>query len=165
MAAPTTPATSDCPFCRRLAALHELPPAELVCQLPDSVVFLGPWQYYHGYCVVVSRRHARELYDLAVEARRGYLDEMCLVARAIGECFRPHKLNYELLGNQVPHLHWHLFPRSSTDPEALQPVWLALARAEHDPEERRRLQTGPTEPLATAAVLRHKIQEIGTGTP
>jgi diadenosine tetraphosphate (Ap4A) HIT family hydrolase len=156
---------ADCPFCQKLGRLHELPEDEVVARLPHSVVFLGSWQYYHGYCLVVSRRHARELSGLPDEARRGYLDEMCLVARAVEQCFRPDKLNYELLGNQVPHLHWHLFPRSQTDPDALRPVWLALDRAERDPAERRRLQTGPLGRAETAGLLRRALQERTARTP
>ena len=147
----------DCPFCRKLAAPRELPPEEVVWQFPHSVALLGPWQFYHGYCVLVSRRHATELGELDAAGRRAYLDEMCLLARAIGDCFRPRKLNYELLGNQVPHLHWHLFPRSAADPEALKPVWLALDRAERDPAERRHYESGPQDRAATAAALRQRL--------
>jgi diadenosine tetraphosphate (Ap4A) HIT family hydrolase len=151
---------ADCPFCQRLTRLHEQPGDDLVARLPHSVVLMGPWQFYHGYCLVVSRLHARELHELTDGERRGYLDDMCRAARAVEECFRPHKLNYELLGNQVPHLHWHLFPRSRTDPDALKPVWLALDRAAHDPAERRRLETGPLGRAETAALLRRKLQEL-----
>jgi diadenosine tetraphosphate (Ap4A) HIT family hydrolase len=163
--ASTAPAAADCPFCQRLAGLRELPDEDLVGQLAHSVVLLGPWQFYHGYCLVVSRRHATELDRLAPSERRGYLDDMCLVARAIEECFRPDKLNYELLGNQVPHLHWHLFPRLRSDPEALKPVWLALDRAERDPAERRRLEPGPLSRAQTTALLRRKLQELTAGAP
>jgi diadenosine tetraphosphate (Ap4A) HIT family hydrolase len=161
---PDPAADADCPFCRKLAQLPGQPGDEVVARLPHSVVFLGPWQFYHGYCVVVSRQHARELSGLADAERRGYLDDMCLAARAVEACFRPHKLNYELLGNQVPHLHWHLFPRSAADPDALKPVWLALDRAERDPAERQRLQTGPFGRAETAALLRRKLQEL-TASP
>src|SRR5262245_52666094 len=118
--------TPDCPFCHRLGHLRELPDEDVVWQFAHSVALLGPWQYYHGYCVLVARRHATELSRLEDAERRGYLDEMCTLAAAIEACFAPRKLNYELLGNQVPHLHWHLFPRARHDPEALKPVWLAL---------------------------------------
>jgi diadenosine tetraphosphate (Ap4A) HIT family hydrolase len=136
----------------------------MVAGLTHSVVLLGPWQYYHGYCVVVSRRHATELSGLADAERRSYLDEMCLVARAMEAAFHPDKLNYELLGNQVPHLHWHLFPRSHSDPEALKPVWLALDRAERDPAERQRLQIGPLGRAETATLLRRTLQQLRSGT-
>jgi diadenosine tetraphosphate (Ap4A) HIT family hydrolase len=153
----------DCPFCRKLAALEDLPESEVVWQFPHSVALLGKWQFYQGYCLLVSRTHARELSQLGDSERRAYLDEMCLLAQAIEVCFRPHKLNYELLGNQVPHLHWHLFPRSSTDPDALGPVWLALDRAEHDEEERLRLETGPRD-RETTAELRSTLKRLGAAT-
>jgi len=151
---------ADCPFCRKLAALDRLPPEEVVWQFPHGVALLGPWQFYHGYCLLVSRRHATELSQLPGEERSAFLAELCLLARAVEECFRPHKLNYELLGNQVPHLHWHLFPRDAADPDARRPVWLALDRAGRDEAEKRRLQTGPTDRAATAAALRHQIRQL-----
>jgi diadenosine tetraphosphate (Ap4A) HIT family hydrolase len=152
---------TDCPLCRKVSAPADLPADELVWAFPHSVALLGPWQYYHGYCVLVARRHARELSGLNDAERRTYLDEMCLLARAIEETFRPLKLNYELLGNQVPHLHWHLFPRSSDDAERLKPVWLALERAEHDEAEARRLKTGPLSRSETRAGLVQRLEMLG----
>ena len=66
-------------------------------------------------------------------------------------------MNYELLGNQVPHLHWHLFPRYAHDPDVLKPVWLALDRAERDAEQRRRMETGPRDHAATAEEIRRRL--------
>jgi diadenosine tetraphosphate (Ap4A) HIT family hydrolase len=156
---------ADCPLCQKLAALDRLPPADVVWRFPHSVALLGPWQFYRGYCVLVARTHTRELIGLADAERRAYLEEMCLLATAIDACFRPHKLNYELLGNQVPHPHWHLFPRSKDDPESLKPVWLALDRAERDTDERRRLETGPEPRTATADSLRQYLRRQGAPTP
>ena len=155
---------ADCPFCRKLADLDALPPGEVVWRFPHGVALLGSWQYYHGYCLLVTRRHATELSELSDDHRREYLVEMCLLARAIGECFRPRKMNYELLGNQVPHLHWHLFPRYAADSDALKPVWLALDRAERDAAERRRLESGPLERAATTAEIRNRLHRLGAPT-
>jgi diadenosine tetraphosphate (Ap4A) HIT family hydrolase len=152
--------TQDCPFCAKLAALEDLPDGEVVWQFPYGVALLGPWQFYHGYCILVSRRHATELSQLPADERRGFLEEMCVLARAIELCFRPHKLNYELLGNQTPHLHWHLFPRSEDDPHVRSPVWLALGKAENDKDERRRLLGRSIDRLLTRDALRRKIQEL-----
>ena len=43
--------------------------------------------------MLIARRHARELSGLGDAERRAYLDEMCLLARAIEEAFQPLKLN------------------------------------------------------------------------
>jgi diadenosine tetraphosphate (Ap4A) HIT family hydrolase len=152
-------AHSDCPFCDKLDHL-DYAAEELVWTFPHSVALLGPWQFYHGYCILVARRHATELSQLTDVERQAFLAEMCLLARAIEACFWPHKLNYELLGNQVPHLHWHLFPRYTHDPDALKPVWLALDRAERDTYERGRLQGGPTDRAATVQRLRDRLSTL-----
>jgi diadenosine tetraphosphate (Ap4A) HIT family hydrolase len=147
----------DCPFCSKLVELKELPADEVVWEFPHSVALLGPWQYFRGYCILVARTHATELFQLSDDERRGYLDEMCRLARAISDCFQPHKLNYELLGNQVPHLHWHLFPRYREDPNALQPVWLALSAADRDESEKQRLQGARHEVGGTVSALRKRL--------
>ena len=35
----------------------------------------------------------------------------------------PTKINYELLGNMVPHMHWHVVPRFTADPLWPRPIW------------------------------------------
>jgi diadenosine tetraphosphate (Ap4A) HIT family hydrolase len=131
----------DCPFCTKLAGPLGWPAGDIVWEFPHSVAVLGPWQYFTGYCLLISRDHAAELSQLGSK-RAAFLSDMATLAEAIEACFQPHKLNYELLGNQVPHLHWHLFPRSADDPDRLRPVWFALEKADHDPAEKARLETG-----------------------
>jgi diadenosine tetraphosphate (Ap4A) HIT family hydrolase len=64
-----------------------------------------------------------ELHDLEPGVRSLFLNEMALVAEAVYRAFSPRKLNYELLGNSVSHLHWHIFPRHEDDPNPQWPVW------------------------------------------
>ena len=130
------PMAIACPLCEKLL---NPPGGEVVWQFQQSVAFLGPWQYYTGYCVLVARAHFTELHQLPVGVRTAFLDEMVILSQAIATAFQPRKMNCESLGNQVPHLHWHLFPRSDAD--NLKPVWLALDHADHDPKEKLRLQT------------------------
>jgi len=151
---------AKCPFCVKLKDLAQLPADEVVWEFPHSVALLGPWQYYTGYCILVARRHVSELSQLPDELRRWHLDEMSLLARAIEQTFHPRKLNYELLGNQVPHLHWHLFPRGEDDPDKLKPVWLALDRAERDENEKARLQTGSLSRAEINAALRATLSAL-----
>src|SRR5215203_5008764 len=112
-----------CPLCDKL---NQLPAEQLVWQFPHSIALLGPWQFYSGYCVLIARTHATELHHLLVTERSAFLHEMIVLSHAIATAFQPRKMNCESLGNQVPHLHWHLFPRSESDPDTLKPVWLAL---------------------------------------
>ena len=146
---------SQCPLCQRLS--H--PPADdIVAEFPHSLAILGPWQYYTGYCVLVARVHVAELHYLSDEIRAGFIADACRLSRAIEAEFRPLKLNIESLGNQVPHLHWHIFPRRADDPERLKAVWLALDRADRDLAERTRLEAGLASRDEIAARLRDRIR-------
>jgi len=147
---------ADCPLCRKIAS----PPAvEIVWEFPHSIAFLGPWQHYQGYCVVVCRTHASEIHHLPEDIRRAFFDEMCVVSQAIETAFRPRKINVESLGNQVQHPHWHLFPRAADDPETLKAAWLALDRAENDENEKRRLQTSELPRPEIIARLRTALRQ------
>ncbi len=72
---------------------------------------------------MIARRHARELHHLSDADGAAYMQDMVRVARAIDRAFAPRKMNYELLGNTVAHLHWHLFPRYAGDPNPARPTW------------------------------------------
>jgi diadenosine tetraphosphate (Ap4A) HIT family hydrolase len=43
------------------------------------------------------------------------------VSKALASHYQPLKMNYETLGNTVPHLHTHLLPRFPEDPAPGQP--------------------------------------------
>jgi diadenosine tetraphosphate (Ap4A) HIT family hydrolase len=150
----------NCYFCNKLASLDSLPTHEVIWRFPHSVALLGLWQYYQGYCILVARTHATELSQLLENDRIAYFKEMCQLAEAIEKTFHPCKLNYELLGNQVPHLHWHLFPRYDHDPDVLKPVWLALDRAERIETERVRLETGTASKLDISNQLQKMIASL-----
>ncbi len=94
-----------------------------IVDLALSRVFLHEDQFFPGYVLLVLRRHVTELYDLPVPERATLMEEVSRVAHALARVFRPVKMNYELLGNLVPHIHWHLVPRLATDPALLSPIW------------------------------------------
>lgn len=118
-----------CPLCHKI---EEYQSHDVVAVFEHSIVFLGPWQYYEGYCIVTARQHYTELFELSIEVRHALMDEVARTAKAIYDVVKPRKINYEWLGNQVPHLHWHLFPRKVIDPNHLQAAWLDIAEAEKD---------------------------------
>ena len=79
-----------------------------------------------GYTLVIWRgRHVAEPYELSDEEATGYWREVLAVAKALAAHYRPIKMNYETLGNTVPHLHTHLVPRYTEDPAPGSPFPLA----------------------------------------
>ena len=74
-----------------------------------------------GLTVAIWRGpHVVEPTELTEEETSSYWRELRLVAAAIEEVMRPIKMNYNLLGNSVPHLHAHIVPRYAEDP---RPGW------------------------------------------
>ena len=69
------------------------------------------------------RTHVTELFHLDRQVRTAVLEEVTSVAAALYNLFKPAKMNYELLGNMVPHMHWHLVPRFTSDPLWPRPIW------------------------------------------
>jgi diadenosine tetraphosphate (Ap4A) HIT family hydrolase len=82
-------------------------------------------QTFRGYCILIySKGHATELHELPEQERAAFMEDLARIARAIHEAYHPVKINYELLGNLEPHLHWHVIPRRGEDPVDLRnPVW------------------------------------------
>ena len=101
----------------------------LIADLGLSKAYLHDDQYFHGWTVVVFNRHATELFHLAPTERIQLMEEVNLVAKTLGQVYEARKINYELLGNQLPHIHWHIIPRLANDPAPLEPVW----RVQHEP--------------------------------
>jgi diadenosine tetraphosphate (Ap4A) HIT family hydrolase len=79
-----------------------------------------------GYTVVIWRgRHVTEPTELDEAEAAGYWAETLRVARALISVYQPLKMNYETLGNSLPHLHTHLVPRFTEDPRPGQPFPLS----------------------------------------
>jgi diadenosine tetraphosphate (Ap4A) HIT family hydrolase len=121
-----------------------------VVRTATGYVNLADVQYHEGYTIFAAKRCVGELQELPPAERDAHLREMALVAEAVFAAFRPRKLNYELLGNSVPHLHWHLFPRHADDPRPRGPVW-------EDPGFRRALEEETTVEPGHAARLQARL--------
>jgi diadenosine tetraphosphate (Ap4A) HIT family hydrolase len=74
-----------------------------------------------GYSIVIWRgRHVAEPTELSEVEASAYWLEVLRVGRALEAHLQPVKLNYDLLGNSLPHLHTHVMPRYADDPK---PGW------------------------------------------
>jgi diadenosine tetraphosphate (Ap4A) HIT family hydrolase len=88
-----------------------------------------------GYCVVVWRgRHVSDPTELTTDEARSYFDEVLRVARAVERIFAPIKMNLEMLGNSLPHLHTHVVPRHLDDGEPGHPAHFMRADMQNEPK-------------------------------
>lgn len=111
----------SCSLCRQILNIRQNP--YFVSELTTGYVILGTYQFYRGYTLFFCKKHVAELHELPLKFRQQFLKDMSQVAEAVFKAFKPKKLNYELLGNTEPHLHWHLFPRYNNDPMPKRPIW------------------------------------------
>lgn len=120
-----------CPMCRRWQEDAEM----RIAELEHCHVILNRDQFFPGYTLVFAREHVTELFHLDRIVRGGMIEEVSRVAAALDRVYRPAKMNYELLGNMVPHMHWHLVPRFTADPLWPRPIW-------SEPHDEKRLSPG-----------------------
>ena len=97
--------------------------ADRIAELSEGTLYLHTDQFFPGWSVLVLRRHATELFDLAQDERGRLVEDVADAARALKEAFDARKVNYALFGNLVPHIHWHLIPRLAGDPAPREPVF------------------------------------------
>lgn len=84
---------------------------------------------YPGFLRVVWQAHVAEMTELAPDDRQHCLRMVLAVESVLRQLMRPDKINLASLGNQVPHLHWHVIPRFVDDAHFPDPVWAPRRRA------------------------------------
>ncbi len=116
---------NSCPMCSDVASKEPFSEWNYtVADLPISRLWLRANQYVRGYSVLVCRQHVREAYQLDRKDRIQYFEDLMLVGRAIEEAYHADKMNFEILGNSVPHLHCHIVPRYYGDSAPNRPMSL-----------------------------------------
>ena len=98
-------------------------PDHFIGEMELTQAFLFEDQFFPGWTVLVLKDHRTELFQLTSEARGRLMEEVSRMGKVLQQVFDVRKINSELLGNQVPHIHWHVIPRLKTDADPLKPVW------------------------------------------
>jgi diadenosine tetraphosphate (Ap4A) HIT family hydrolase len=121
-----SPSAKAHPVPRVQAALEGKEPG-CVAVFDNSVLLLGEHQFYPGYCVLWARNPVKELHQLSPLEYMNFMIELRQCCEAVERAYAPWKLNLASLGNQVQHLHVHLFPRSADDARRLEHPWAHAA--------------------------------------
>ena len=109
----------SCKICEKV-----WPPADhYIGDLGMTTAYVFEDQFFAGWTVLILKDHRTELFQLTRDERTKLIEEVSRVGEALTEIFDVEKINSELLGNQVPHIHWHVIPRLKSDPDPLKPVW------------------------------------------
>jgi diadenosine tetraphosphate (Ap4A) HIT family hydrolase len=102
----------SCPICLYQGGR----PSDVVAELRAAWVTAPTEAPLPGYACVVAKHHVVEPYDLPDEERATFWEDCMDAARALSALFQPAKMNYEIHGNTIRHLHMHIYPRYPGDP-------------------------------------------------
>lgn len=97
-------------------------PLDVIAKTPTVWITAEARAPLSGYVCIVARTHVVEPYDLSPDEQSRFWHDAMTVARAVASVVDPIKMNYEIHGNTLPHLHLHLFPRQADDPYVGGPV-------------------------------------------
>jgi len=111
----------DCVFCREDGG-------EVLWADDALRVVLADEPDWPGLCRVVWGAHLAEMSDLPDADRMRVMTAVNGVERVMRRVLVPEKINLASLGNQVPHVHWHVIPRFSNDSRFPLPIWAPRQR-------------------------------------
>ena len=100
--------SKDCPVCKNSPQDDDF---ITLAETEASWIEAHPNVPLKGTCYVMSKKHAVELFDLADEDAFAFMKDVMVTAKALKEVTGALKINYEIHGNTLPHLHLHLYPR------------------------------------------------------
>lgn len=78
---------------------------------------------------VVWAAHVREMSDLGADGRAEMMAAVWATEETLRALLRPDKINLASLGNEVPHVHWHVIARFRGDPWFPDAIWAPTRRA------------------------------------
>ncbi len=112
-----------CPLCEECQSTERANEyGYTIADLRLSRLRLAANQFPPGYCVLICTKHVCEPYHLTTEEQSLFFGDMMHVAQALERVFNPIKMNFQILGNLVPHLHAHILPRYYGDPAPRRPI-------------------------------------------
>lgn len=105
-------------------------PNDILVELETSWVTVNEDAPMRGYACLVLRRHAVELHDLSEAEGAAFMRDIRRLSAVVQQVTGAVKLNYEVHGNTIPHLHMHFYPRYPGDPFEGGPI---SPRVIHEP--------------------------------
>lgn len=157
------PVMEPCFFCEIARGEHRW---SVLIEDPLTMTVLNGRQYETGQSIVFPKRHAPTLLDLTVQEAAAVMLAAQRVGGAIIRAQSPEALllyqnNGSLGGQEVPHFHLHVVPRTPGSDWGLGPPHLAHVDRNERPAHRDHAVVTEAK-IATAAALQ---SELGGASP
>lgn len=106
----------------------QLEQTDIVWQGGDFLVVHAQEAGFPAFYRLIWKKHVTEFSDLTAEERYRCVDALVVIEQVLREQLQPSKVNVASLGNQTPHLHWHIIARFDWDSHFPGSVWSAPQR-------------------------------------
>jgi diadenosine tetraphosphate (Ap4A) HIT family hydrolase len=140
----------SCEACDRIALIRRDENPNFIAEMSESFAVLADEQGYEGWCILLLKDHHEHLAMLSSHRQARLWDDVSRVAGGITRDLKPALINYECLGNLLHHIHWHVIPRYSNDPDPQMPIWVR-------PPEERRGNISPSRRTELIQILRRAL--------
>lgn len=124
----------------RIGSAHRGENPLVIARMRSGFAVIGDTQHLPGYSLLLTDDPtADHLSDLGWERRTQFLFDMALIGEAVTHACQANalrRINYEVLGNSIPHLHAHVHARYDWEPpdKVGGPIWRYPKDVRNDPQ-------------------------------
>ena len=115
----------------RIGSAHRGENPLVIARMRSGFAVIGDTQHLPGYSLLLTDDPTVDhLSDLDWERRTQFLFDMSLIGEAVTRACQENalrRINYEVLGNSIPHLHAHVHARANLLRELVERHVLAVA--------------------------------------
>ena len=108
----------------------------LVANKNYRIILVNDDPAYLGYLRLIVNRHVKEMTDLSSGEVHELLQVLLKLERCVRDSLAPDKINLASLGNQTPHVHWHIIPRYIDDKHYPNSIWGEVTNPNYVPAVR-----------------------------
>jgi len=105
----------DCIFCK---IINKEIPAKIISETTDTLAFMDAFPLTKGHVLVIPKNHYEKIQDMPPEKNTALFETLRKVLSKVDKLTNATLVaihNGRESGQEIPHVHIHLIPRSSED--------------------------------------------------
>lgn len=105
----------DCIFCK---IIKKEIPAKIIAETEKSLAFMDAFPLTKGHSLVIPKKHYEKVQDISLEDNADLFETVRKTIAKVDKITNATLLaihNGKASGQEIPHVHVHLIPRSSKD--------------------------------------------------
>ena len=105
----------DCIFCK---IINKEIPAKIISETTDTLAFMDAFPLTKGHVLVIPKNHYEKIQDMPLEKNTALFETLRKVLLKVDKLTNATLVaihNGKESGQEIPHVHIHLIPRSSED--------------------------------------------------